>query len=276
MSKPITEYKPCESLRPFVELYWEGSFNVNGDGHLSMQMIPNGCLELILHLTDLHCNLHNEDGWTQTPDYLILGLFTQPYEVQFSTPVKVFAIRFKPEGIYNIFGVPASTFKESYEDMSLVLGSKFRDFSHRLREESSIVGMVRHAESYLLKNLKHHKIEINYVNRAAELIRHTMGIKIEDISNQVAISQRQLEREFKAKIGISPKRYLRITRINEVLRLLANNQTLNLASVAYHCGYSDQAHFINDFKKFTGKKPTMFIKERGQFIANPGLAYYVH
>jgi len=259
-----------------VELYWEGSFNVNGVGHLSMQMIPNGCLELILHLTDLHCSLHNTNGWSQTPDYLILGLFTQPYEVQFSTPVKVFAIRFKPEGIYNVFGVPASTFKESYDDMAMVLGREFRDFSHRLREESSIAGMIRRAESYLLKNLEHHKIEINYVNRAAELIRHTMGIKIEDISNQVAISQRQLEREFKAKIGISPKRYLRITRINEVLRLLAHNQTLNLASVAYHCGYSDQAHFINDFKRFTGEKPTMFIKERGQFIANPGLAHYVH
>ncbi len=241
-----------------------------------MQMIPNGCLELILHLTDLHCNLHNDYGWTQTPDYLILGLFTQPFEVQFSTPVKVFAIRFKPEGIYNIFGLPASMFKDSYEDMAMVLGSEFRDFSHWLREEKNVASMIRRAESHLLKSLQRSKIEVSYVNRAAELIRHSKGIKIEDLPDQVFISQRQLEREFKDKVGISPKHYLRITRINEVIRLLDDKHAMDLTSVAYHCGYFDQAHFINDFKSITGKKPTIFIKERRRFIANSGLAHYVH
>ena len=50
MQSPVTEYKPCESLRLFVELYWEGSFHADESGLLSMQMIPNGCVELIIHL----------------------------------------------------------------------------------------------------------------------------------------------------------------------------------------------------------------------------------
>jgi len=80
-----------------------------------MQMIPNGCLELIFHLNNLHCDLQNDNTWSQTPDYMIIGLFIQPYEVQFKNHVKVFAIRFKPEGIYNVFGVPASVLKERFE-----------------------------------------------------------------------------------------------------------------------------------------------------------------
>ncbi|MET7029946.1 helix-turn-helix domain-containing protein [Sediminicola luteus] len=274
MSSLITEYMPCESLRPFVELFWEGSFNANASGQISMQLIPNGCLELIIHLNDLHCNLQKDNSWSQTPDYMIIGMFTQPYEVRFENHVKVFAIRFKPEAIYNVFGVPASKLKERYEDMSMVLGSSFRDFSHRLREEKSVGGMIRNTEKYLLKCLLENKIDLNYVNSAADLIRNTKGIKIEDLPNRLYISQRQLEREFKDKVGISPKHYLRITRINEVLRMLSANRPIDLTSVAYHCGYFDQAHFIKDFKRITGIKPTIYIRERRQIIANPGLAHY--
>lgn len=275
MNTVITEHTPCEDLRPFVELYWEGSFNANASRRLSMQMIPNGCLELIIHLNDLHCDLHNDTTWSQSPDYMIIGLFTQPYEVQFGNHVKVFAVRFKPEGIYNIFGVPASILNERFEDMTVLLGREFRDFSHKLREDASIDTMISRTENYLLKILHNNKINMSYVNQAAELIRNTKGIRIEDLPNRVFISQRQLEREFKYKVGISPKHYLRIIRINEVLRLLGENNTIELTSVAHHCGYFDQAHFINDFKRITGSNPTIFIKERGQFIAGPGLAHYV-
>ena len=276
MHPPITEYKPCASLSPFVELYWEGRFNANAAGLLIMQMIPNGSLELIIHLNDLHCDLQNNNVWTQSPDYMIIGLFTRPYEVQFKNLVKVFAIRFKPEGIYNVFGVPASVLKERFEDMTMILGSDFRDFCHRLKEEKSIAAMIRRTEKFVLKSLQSNKIDMSYVNTAAELIRTTKGIRIEDLPDRIFISQRQLEREFKNKVGISPKQYLRITRINEVLSYLNANYTMDLTSVAYHCGYFDQAHFINDFKSITGINPSVLVKERENMIAKSGLAHYVH
>lgn len=276
MQSPVKEYKPSKNLNSFVELFWSGSFHADDSGKLSLQIIPNGCIELIIHLNDLHCDLQNTYGWGQSPDFMILGLFTRPYEVRFSGIVNVFAIRFKPEGFYNIFGVPASEFNERYEDMTLVKCNGFRDFSNRIREEKSIASMINRAENYLLKSLQDNKIDMSYVNFAAHLIRSTKGIKINELSNKVFISKRQLEREFKSKIGISPKHYFRITRINEVLRLLNNNQEIDLTSVAYLCGYFDQAHFIHDFKRITGIKPTIFIKERGQIIASPGRAYYNH
>jgi AraC-like DNA-binding protein len=231
---------------------------------------------LIIHLNDLHCDLHDINAWYQSPDYMLIGLFTQPYEVQFGDHVEVFSIRFKPEGIYNIFGVPASLFMERFEDMSQVLGREFKDFSHRLREERTIHLMIKRAEAYLRKVLQKNHTDLSYVNHAAEIIRTNKGIRIEDIPKRVLISQRQLERQFKYKIGISPKHYLRITRINEVIRLLSENHVLDLTSVAYHCGYFDQAHFIHDFKKITGSNPTLFIKNRGDYIAAPGVDRYVN
>jgi AraC-like DNA-binding protein len=276
MNLPIKEYLPCKSLSAFVELYWEGSFNSNSSELMSMQMIPNGCLELIIHLNDLHCDLEKNSIWAQSPDYMIIGLYTKPYEVKFQSHVKVFAMRLKPDGIYNLFGVPASALIESFEDMSLILGIEFRDFCHRIKEEKSVPNMIAIAENYLLKSLQKNRIDKSYVNLAAELIRNTSGIRIEDISNLVFISQRQLEREFKNKVGISPKHYLRITRINEIISFLNAHPVTNLVSVAYHFGYFDQAHFINDFKRITGKIPSMFTKTKAQIIGNEGLSRYQH
>lgn len=271
MNAPITEYKPDKSLSPFVELFWKGNFNANPSGNILQRVIPNGYVELIIHLSDLHCDLYNFSGWSQSPVCTVIGVYAQPYEVQFRSLVEVFGIRFKPEGIYNIFGIPASEFAESYEDLSLVLGSDFRSFSDRLREAKTTVGMITLAEKYLQKNIQRNQINLSYVNHAAELIRQTNGImKIEQLPTKVYISQRQIEREFKDKIGISPKHYLRIMRLNEVHRLLKADRQLNFTEVAYQSGYTDQAHFIKDFKSITGEKPTIFVRERQQFIVNPG------
>jgi len=269
MDAKIADYTPSPALQPFVAQYWAGTFNWRQVDHQSMRVIPNGFVELIIHLTDWHCDLHSQQGWTQSPDHTIIGLHTRPYEVQFGRQVEVFAIRFKPEGVYTIFGVPAGEFKGGYDDMSLVLGSDFREFSDRIREKESTQEMVALTEEYLLKTIQRNCIDINYVNRAAELIRQTKGaVRIEELPERVYISLRQLERAFKEKIGVSPKHYLRISRINEVHRLLEEENMLNFTQVAYQSGYTDQAHFIRDYKNITGERPTIFVKERDQFIVN--------
>lgn len=269
MQNTIREYQPGFALKTYVECYWEGNFQLNLTAGESIQVIPNGYVEIIIHLNNLHCNLLHNEHWSQSPDYLILGLLTQPYEVRFSGTVNIFAIRLKPEGIYNIFGIPASEFKDGYEDLAMVLDVDFRSFCQALREERSTAGMVRLTDNYLTRTQEQNKLEYNYLNLAADMIRQQTEIRIAELSDKVYISQRQLEREFKKKLGVSPKHYLRIMRLNEVQRLLMY-QAYDLTSIAYHCGYADQAHFIRDFKDIMGESPRVFIKGDKQYLINPG------
>lgn len=269
MSVTVSEYKPVKYLQPFVELFWKADFNVTKEPMLKQQVVPNGFLELIIHLSDHHCDLPVVEKWSQSPNYTIIGLYTQPYEVRFSNLVNTFGIRFKPEGIYNLFGVPASLFSESYEDMELVLGPSFREYSSRLMEAAGPDQMLKLTEQYLLKQLEKNNSELTYVNHAAEIIRNADDFnKIEEIPGKVYVSLRQLEREFKKKIGTTPKRYMRIARLNEVHKKLESDRELELTQVAFDCGYADQAHFIRDFKSIMGVKPTIFLKNRDQFIIN--------
>lgn len=61
---------------------------------------------------------------------------------------------------------------------------------------------------------------------------------------------------------------MRINRLNEVYKMLENQKKLNYSKVAYECGYSDQSHFIRDFKSIMGVKPTIFVKNRHQFLVS--------
>lgn len=270
MSIIIKEFKPSVELNNYVELFWSGDFNVNSTSFLSQRVIPNGYVELIIHLTDFHCELLQGSGFSPSPDYTLIGLFTKPYDVHFKKLVKVFGIRFKPEGIYYAFGVPASEIHHSFADLEDIAGRSIKELCARLIEASNVNQMISLSENYLLENINKSKLNLYYLNRAANLIRKSNGkISIEELAGKVYISSRQLEREFKQKMGISPKRYMRIARLNEVNRKILSGERVDFTSLSHSSGYSDQAHFIREFKDFTGESPKLFLDKKERFIVNP-------
>lgn len=269
----VTEYQPASELAPYVNCYSEGVYNTANLPGTRLQVIPNGCLELIIHLNDHHCTLPDDGKWTKSPDYMIIGLLTSHYEVRFPASVPVFNIRFRPEALYSLFSIPGKEVVQAYGNSTDLLGKDFRDFCHRIKEDKSVQARINRTEAYLKRILIHRKPSADYVVKAAHLMRSEDIRQIGTISDRVHISQRQLERQFKQRIGISPKKYLRLVRINRVMQLLQNGCPLDLTSVAYHCGYFDQAHFIKDFKALTGQKPKVFLAGNKEYIVQPGLSH---
>ncbi|HEX5168752.1 MAG TPA: helix-turn-helix domain-containing protein [Cyclobacteriaceae bacterium] len=269
MNVLIKEFKPAGELSPYVVSFWEGNFNINNSPLLTQRVVPNGFVEIIFHISSLRCNLFKDCEWSESPPYTIIGLHTQPYIVRFSGCVQVFGIRLKPEGIYNLFKIPSTVFNASHENLQDVLGSEFNTFCRQLCEADETATRIALTERYLLKSVRKNAIDLNYVHRAAEIIRSRKGlIVMDELSDEVCISRRQLERGFSANLGISPKHYMRLSRVNEVHKKLLREHDVNLMDMSYYCGYSDQAHFIREFKNFTGLAPRIFMRNRQEFIVN--------
>lgn len=104
---------------------------------------------------------------------------------------------------------------------------------------------------------------------AAAIIRTTGGLKMEALHDLIAISPRQLQRAFKARIGVSPKAYMRIARMNAIQRYLNGRSHVSLTGLTYEYGFSDQSHLIKEFHALTGSRPRQFLKERSRFIVTP-------
>lgn len=260
MGAHIQEYRPSDDLHPYVQHFWTGRFDGSRAHGLALRVVPSGFLELIVHLTDHHCDLHGSAGWRQSPDYTLIGVQSTAYEVRFTRAVEVFALRFKPAGFCTLFGFPVSELLNTHEDLVAVLGARFRAFAVRLRDALDTPARIRVAEQYLLQAVG--RRDLAYVNRAAELIRASGGtLRVDDLADRVYISPRQLERAFKQTIGLSPKQYMRIARLNRVQELLRAGRHRGLADVAYQAGYVDQSHFNRDFKLLVGQPPLRFLDE---------------
>jgi len=73
-------------------------------------------------------------------------------------------------------------------------------------------------------------------------------------------TQKHMINQFKKFIGLTPKTFHRILRFSEVLEQINARKLISWSQVSYACGFSDQAHFIREFRKFSGFNPSEFIK----------------
>lgn len=76
-----------------------------------------------------------------------------------------------------------------------------------------------------------------------------------DLATAFQLSERSVQRLFRAHLGLSPKLVIDRCRMHEALDALHGEQQLDLAQLAVRLNYSDQAHFSNMFRKLTGVSP---------------------
>ena len=81
---------------------------------------------------------------------------------------------------------------------------------------------------------------------------------VSEVAYKLNISKRQLERVFLKNVGISPKKFSRIVRLNAAIKRFKKADSLT--ALTYEAGYFDPSHLIRDFREFTGLSPKAFFK----------------
>lgn len=111
-------------------------------------------------------------------------------------------------------------------------------------------------ERFLLSQLRDIQND-KLIAEAVKLIYQSRGsIRIKELNKQLFISQSPFEKRFRKVVGTTPKKFASIVRFNHLLGNLKNAKSLT--DICYENNFFDQAHFIKDFKKFTGERPEQF------------------
>lgn len=97
------------------------------------------------------------------------------------------------------------------------------------------------------------------VRRAMEFLDEDLSKKItlENVADSVGLSRYHFLRVFKKAIGVPPHVYRTQRRIDAAKRFL--RQGMPLADVALETGFTDQSHFTNKFRQFTGATPRQYL-----------------
>jgi methylphosphotriester-DNA--protein-cysteine methyltransferase len=85
---------------------------------------------------------------------------------------------------------------------------------------------------------------------------------VSSIVDDVGMSQRRFIEIFRGEVGVTPKAFARLRRFQHVLGFVEHLTEVDWTDVALRYGYFDQAHFIHDFREFSGVSPSVYLKYR--------------
>ncbi|MEL1245257.1 AraC family transcriptional regulator [Flavobacterium sp. DGU11] len=263
------EFSPSADLAPYVECYWVHSFTgESGEDSPVQRCLPLGMVEVIIHPDENISDLLTEEQWQQLPRSFFHGIYNNPVYWKIKSNARLFGIRFKPETFSTLFNVPAASLYCHFVSLETFLGREVSGLHRPLYGIKDIAAMVAHCDGFLSKRLADLELQHNYITEAADIIRHTKGnISIEEVSNSISVSMRQLQRSFKENLGTTPKGYLRIIRFRNAFSALESEH--EWADITYDLGYADQAHFIREFREFAGDTPNSIIRNAENIRKKP-------
>ena len=110
---------------------------------------------------------------------------------------------------------------------------------------------------------KRKQLDVAPLRTALDNLYATDGrFSLDDLAAHSYLSPSQLERQFKYHTGVSPKAFARAVRLDAILAALLNTPVRQMTHLAQHFGFTDQAHFIHDFKSLMGCTPSEFLASR--------------
>lgn len=252
-------YKPNIYLSDFVKYYWQFEWDSNSQAVHLNRIIPSGELQMIFHYKTPFREVCKYNQSLIQPQSLICGQQTEYKDIISGGPSGLFAVVFYPYALRAFFPNPVSEFTNQTISLDNFFRAETKELEERIIETNRIYSRLLLVEAFLLKRLSRPN-RFLLTQKATNLITETSGqLTVNEIANRLSISKRQLERIFLANIGISPKKFGRITRLNRSIKLFREVEPLT--TLAYEAGYFDQSHLIRDFKQFTGLSPKEFFRQ---------------
>lgn len=105
-----------------------------------------------------------------------------------------------------------------------------------------------------LNSEEKHRSETDFADIAAAYVRghyYDCELSVEKICRDIGVSHSYMCRLFKEKTGITLRRYIVNTRLNEAKRLLEATD-LSIKEIAFAVGFNDYPHFVKSFKEKNG------------------------
>jgi AraC-like DNA-binding protein len=250
------EILPCAILAPYIKNYTVVTIEKQLDNEV---FYPSGYVDLVINISGGAAATIINGKRKDTPAIELLGHLTLPTRLTVEKGTSVLIVRIYPHASSLFFSNPLSEFTNYATDMYDVSLYENKELYDRVMEANELTSKIKILENYFLQLLKKNETRLKKISIIKSLSQqfavNSQTFHLRDIAQNSGLSERYIQKLYLANIGISPVALNSVMRFNKSLQLVLNTQE-SLTTIAYDCGYYDQAHFIKEFKKFTGIIPS--------------------
>lgn len=236
--------KPCKELEPYIHFFWE----LKGNLYKSQleRVYPDGCSGIIINLGN-SCLTDNGSLFLEFGKTYTVGAMNSYKDSLIDMDTHLAGACLKPAAFANFY---------SYDPQSILINNTVEfEKSNSFHTDTVFEKSFDYFNRFYLDRLKNKNIPLQSVINDIDLANGQ--ISIYELAKKNCTTVRQLERNFKKYIGLSPKEYSNIIRFQNALNIIKKtNQDRSLSDIAFECGYYDHSHLSNEIKRNTGLSPS--------------------
>jgi AraC-like DNA-binding protein len=240
---------PAE-LGGHVECVWAVWDGARVARRTAERILPDGCPELIVHLGDPFAR-RVAARWVRQPRVFFAGTLTRPWMLRAGARVDTVGIRFRPGGAGVVLGMRL----EGTADREVRIDAAVaRALLADLRRRRSVEARLDAALAWVRDRGAAAAIPATRL-AVTRILRAKGQVRVEELARGLGVSRRRLERQFARELGVTPKCYARIVRLNGVLAALDEGERGPAVELALEAGYFDQPHLLREFRSLAGRSP---------------------
>jgi AraC-like DNA-binding protein len=213
----------------------------------------------------------NQDEFTSYPDpdrrtarrvpgAMVAGAYDRECDIEIEAARSHISVTFTVGAAKLLIGAPLSLLRNEMAGLEDLWGREGRFVRERLLACPTPADKLSCLEAVLRQRLRNAPPpDAGMVFAAAGL---ASGARLRDVHSQTGLLPRTFRRRFLDQVGLTPKRFARVQRLQRTLRCLHTGEDVEWAGVAAANGYCDQSHLIDDFRELAGLTPTRYLRLR--------------
>jgi AraC-like DNA-binding protein len=207
--------------------------------------------------------LHTTDNSPSQHSNWLYGQVNTYHDLFLTGIINWIVVVFRPYGAYSLWGVPATEWYNRFFPAREVLSPRMNALQGALLKTTHITERVRLLNAFFLQQLDRSiRPDPAVVQAVQQITAHEGNLPVQSLLQTLSVNERTLERKFRLHTGISSKHFSGIVRLNaSAKRMQRMKMKDRLTGIAYESGYFDQAHFIKEFRKYTGITPCQYHRE---------------
>ncbi|WP_033261637.1 AraC family transcriptional regulator [Amycolatopsis vancoresmycina] len=244
----LTRHPPAPELAEFVDYHWILRWDRTGKPPYEQRVLPN----LAVHVTFFP----GASG--------VHGPARAVFSHRLTGRVQGLGVRFRPGCFRAFLGGPVRDIADRAVPLADVFGPAAARAAESVQSARDDAEMVRAVDNLLIANPVRLSPAAREAAEAVESIARDPGItRVAQLCADTGLTTRSVQRMFAEHVGCPPKWAIRIYRLNDAAQRLVTEGQPDYAGLAVRLGYSDQSHFIRDFRTVTGLSPAEYVRTAG-------------